>query len=125
MTKGQPRGIRVGLQQRSRDGVADGPSLPLISAALDLDQGVVATLRAGDPEGHHDLTQVHRVAEVVLDGAAVDHDLTIARHEADPRDARLAPPGAIEEGIRDHRTNAPVSGNGSGRCASCGWSAPA
>src|SRR5687767_4513272 len=98
-----------------------------MAAALDLDHGVVATFSVGHLEGHRDLGQVDGVAEVLLEGAAVDDDLALTCKQAHPGDARLAPARAVEErsSTGSHQRVEPPVGSGSGCCASCGCSVPA
>src|SRR5205823_3291317 len=119
--------VRLGIDEEERpgDSVADRAGLAGDPTALDLDHRVVATLGTGHPEGHPDLGLVDGIAEMLIEGAAVHDDLTLAGQEPDTGDRRLATAGPGEEGRRCHEYVAPRQASGSGRCASCGWSEPA
>jgi len=95
--------LRVELEKCSGDPVADRAGLPGDAAALDLDHDVEATLRASDPERQSDIRLVDGVAEVLLERAAVHHDLALSGQEPDAGDGRLASTGAGVESWDRHR----------------------
>src|SRR3954447_11253730 len=103
LAKRESVGFRIELEKRTGDPVADRTGLPGDPATLDLDHHVEAALGAGHPERHPHLGLVDRVAEVLFERSAVDHDLTLTRQEPDAGDSRLATTGAgVESGDR-HR----------------------
>src|SRR4051794_26404551 len=99
----QSVGFGIQLQQSPGDAVADRTGLSGDPPALDLDHHVEAALGPGHPERHPHLRLVDRVAEVLLERSAVDHDLALTRQQPDAGDGRLATTGAgVESGDR-HR----------------------
>src|SRR4029077_599740 len=96
------------------DPVADRAGLTGDAAAFDLDHHVEAALGARDAERHPDIGLVDGVPEVLIEGTAVDDDLTLTRQEPNAGDGRLATTGAgVESGDR-HEWWAPGQASGSG-----------
>src|SRR5688572_1556385 len=83
LAKRQAVAVGIDLEQRAGNAVPDGAGLTGHAAALDLDHHVEPTLGPGHPERHADLGLVDRIAEVLLERATVDHDLTLARQQPD------------------------------------------
>src|SRR5436190_10351955 len=109
--------LGVELEQGAGDAVPDRAGLAGDAAALDLDHHVEAALRSGHPERQADVGLVDRVPEMLLEGAAIDHDLALTRQQPDAGDGRLAAAGAGIEGGDRHRQRAPRQASGSGRWA--------
>src|SRR4051812_3899349 len=103
LTQRKPVRLGIQLQQSPRNAVTDGTGLSGDASPFDLDHDVEAALGPGHPERHPHLRLVDRVAEVLLERSAVDHDLTLTRQQPDAGDGRLATAGAgVESGDR-HR----------------------
>src|SRR4051795_4943028 len=103
LTQRKPVRLRIQLQQSPRNAVTDGTGFSGDASPLDLDHDVEAALPPGHPERHPHLRLVDRVAEVLLERSAVDHDLALTRQQPDAGDSRLATAGAgVESGDR-HR----------------------
>src|SRR5258706_15409735 len=82
--------VRVELEERSSDPVADRAGLTGDPAALDLDHRVVAAVRVGDLERQSDVVLIDGGAEMLEERSAVDDDLALADEQPDPGDRRLA-----------------------------------
>src|SRR5690349_16605567 len=100
--------LGIELEQGPGDAVADRARLAGHPTTLDLDHHVEAALGAGHAERQSDVRLVDRVAEVLLEGPAVDDDLALTREQPDAGDGRLATTGAGVEGGDGHRRCAPV-----------------
>src|SRR6185503_11036844 len=108
----QAMGLRIELEQRPGDAVADCAGLAADPAALDLDHGVVAAVGVGDAERQLDVRLVDRGAEVLDQRPTVDHDLALAGQEPHARDGGLATAGAGVEGLGSHVLLRQASGSG-------------
>jgi hypothetical protein len=95
--------VRIELEQRAGDAVADRAGLAGHAAALDLDHRVEATLGPGDAEGHPDIGLIDRVPEMLHERAPVDDDLALTGQEPDAGDGGLAPARSRVEGRGGHR----------------------
>src|SRR5258706_5988090 len=110
-----PVGLRVELEQRPGDAVADRAGLAGHAAALDLDHRVVAAIGIRDPEWQADLGLVDGRTEMLDHRATVDHDLALAGQEPDPGHCRLATPRAGVECLGGHGWVLRQA-SGAGRC---------
>src|SRR5436190_23884726 len=86
--------LRVQLEQRPGDPVADRAGLAGDPAAFDLDHRVEAALGAGHAERHAHVGLVDRCPEMLDERPAVHHDLALTGQEANPGDRGLAATGA-------------------------------
>ena len=88
--------LLVDLQQRAGDAVSDRADLTGHTATLDFDHRVEAARRVGHGERRGRAIDSAGEPEVLIERLAVDHDGPLTRHEAHPRDRRLAPTGPLE-----------------------------
>ena len=114
--------IRVRLDERPRDAVANRARLAGGAPAVDAHSKVVLTFHAGHLEGSERQRPVRDPREVIVERLSVDPGRSIARAEDDARDRGLALTGAAV--LRQLRHQSCTS-SGVGDCASCGCSAPA
>src|SRR5215204_624237 len=112
--------LRIGLDERPGDAVADRAGLSRWAAALDARTEVVRALGAGDLQRRQHRRAVGGAREVLLQRPAVDPGHAVARAQDHARDGRLPLAGALVLGERSHQR---VSSFGS--WAPCGCSGPA
>src|SRR5690349_1478687 len=110
--------VRVRLDERAGDSVADSAGLAARPAAVHAHAQVVRALDAGDAQRRHHLRTVGHPREVVLEVPAVEPGRPVAGAQDHARDRGLALAGAAIGGEVAHAS-------GSGLWASCGCSGPA
>src|SRR5207247_4440636 len=113
--------LRVGVDQRAGDSVADGARLAARTAALHAYAHVEGTLDAGDLQRRQCQLAMRGARKVLLDRAAVEPGRPVPRLEDHARDRRLALAGAAVLGEIAHE----FSSSSDGAWAPCGCSGPA
>src|SRR5919201_2943517 len=91
--------VRVDLDERARDTVANGAGLAARAAAVDAHADVVLPFEPRDAKRRQHHRAVRKAREVLLEGAAVEPRRAVAGAKDDARDRRLAL--ACAEVLRD------------------------
>src|SRR5262245_47072389 len=118
--------LRVDLQQRTRDAVADRDRLCAHSTTEHVDVGAILARSRGDLERLPDDHARGLAPEILIGRAIVDYDLALTGSDHDAGDRRLALAGTPKHvGVCTHRVVSTLQASGTGFCARCGWSGPA
>src|SRR5207302_509055 len=107
--------LRIRVDERPRDAVADRPGLTRRPAAVHADAHVVAAVETGDLQWRTHLRPVDEAREVLVERAPVDPPRPVAGAEDDSGHRRLALAGALVLGARrrwPESSSAPATGRG-------------
>ena len=91
--------VGVSLQQSASETMTDSAGLTGDTAACNVGDDVELTGGAGNAEGLVDDELQGLETEVIVDGTAVDGDLTAAGIQANASDGLLSAAGAVEVGL--------------------------
>src|SRR5512135_80184 len=122
-----PAELAVEEAERAGDPVADRAGLARAPAALDERDDVELVARLGELQGLADDHLEHVVRKVVLEGAVVDLDRSLAGTEEHAGDGFLAASDGLVLEVRHGKRLSFVPGQtatAAGACAVCGWCGP-